>query len=75
VTDVRNQLRVEPLTSSGTPVGDDVLARRVARQVAAALPGAKTGEDWWLTGWRVEGPDKHLELRDRGRGRPRVPGG
>jgi osmotically-inducible protein OsmY len=57
VTDVRNQLRVEPLTSSGTPVGDDVLARRVARQVAAALPGAKTGEDWWLTGWRVEGPD------------------
>jgi osmotically-inducible protein OsmY len=58
VIEVRNELTVRPAAASvGTNVRDDELARRVARQVASAVPGAKTGEDWWLEGWRVEGPD------------------
>ena len=55
---MRNELTLRPVAASvGTNVPDDELARRVARQVASAVPGAKTGEDWWLEGWRVEGPD------------------
>lgn len=36
------------------------LERRRSRAQSArrpAIPGAKAGEDWWLTGWRVEGED------------------
>ena len=59
ITDVRDQLKVNPsvATPPATAVDDRVLAQRVAQQIAGAIPGAKTGEDWWLTGWRVEGPD------------------
>jgi hyperosmotically inducible protein len=59
VTDVRNELRVDPSVAlAASSADDDELARRVALQIAAALPDAKTGEDWWFDGWRVEGPDK-----------------
>ena len=47
----------------------DELARRVAERIAGTLSGAKIGEDWWLTGWRVEGPDNrwHFTVEtDRG---------
>lgn len=59
ITDVRDQLKVNPsvATPPTTTVDDRVLAQRVAQQIARAIPGAKTGEDWWMTGWRVEGPD------------------
>jgi osmotically-inducible protein OsmY len=58
VVDVRDQLRVDPAAARATsPVPDAQLAQRVAQRIAAAVPGAKAGEDWWLTGWRVEGPD------------------
>jgi osmotically-inducible protein OsmY len=58
VRDVQNDLQVRPLSASvGSGVNDAELAERVARRVASEIPGAKSGEDWWLEGWRVEGPD------------------
>jgi hypothetical protein len=58
VVQVRDQLRVNPSVASppATTVDDSVLTQRVAQQIARQLQGAKAGEDWWLTGWRVEGP-------------------
>lgn len=56
ITGVRDQLRVEPASATArSNIDDGELSRRVAQQIASAIPGAKAGEDWWLTGWRVEG--------------------
>lgn len=57
VTEVANNLKVVPTAGQGQAVGDAELASRVARQIASAIPGAKSGQDWWLDGWRVEGAD------------------
>ena len=58
ITEVRDQLRVQPASATaGSNVDDRELSRRVAQQIAATIPGVKAGEDWWLTGWRVEGED------------------
>ncbi len=57
ITEVQNNLRVDPATGAGTPVADAELVRRVARNIASAIDGAKAGEDWWFQGWRVEGPN------------------
>lgn len=55
VTGVANSLEVVPTAGQGQAVGDAELASRVARQIASAIPGAKSGQDWWLDGWRGEG--------------------
>jgi hypothetical protein len=57
---VRDQLRVDPtsaMPAAGPTVPDRELAKSVAQQIASTIAGSKAGEDWWLTGWRVEGPD------------------
>jgi osmotically-inducible protein OsmY len=63
VTELRDQLRVDPSVSAQrdarAPVGDSELAKRVAQKIAGAITGAKAGEEWWFSGWRVEGPDRH----------------
>ncbi len=60
VTDLRDQLRVDPSVSAQrggrAPVGDSELSKEVARNIAEAITGAKAGEEWWFSGWRVEGP-------------------
>lgn len=74
VTRVQNGLLVqgpEPeLTGDEAEQPDDArLAESVARAIAARLPTARAGEDWWLTGWRVEGADNDWNLiveADRG---------
>jgi len=65
VFEVRDQLRVNPAVGAvrgGSPVADKDLAKLVAEKIAAAIPGAKAGEDWWFTGWRVEGQDRLWNL-------------
>lgn len=58
VTDVRNELQVTPRAArAASQVPDEQLARQVAQRIASAIPGAKAGQDWWLQGWRVEGPN------------------
>lgn len=58
VREIENNLRVNPsVADADTRVSDAELAQRVARRIASQIRGAKTGEDWWLEGWRVEGPD------------------
>ena len=63
VTELRDQLRVDPSVSAQrdgrAPVGDSELSKRVAQKIAGAITGAKAGEEWWFSGWRVEGPDRH----------------
>ena len=63
VTELRDQLRVDPSVSAQrdgrAPVGDSDLSKRVAQKIASAITGAKAGEEWWFSGWRVEGPDRH----------------
>lgn len=65
VTEVRDQLRVDPSVSAQrdgrAPVGDAALSKAVAQQIAGAIPGAKAGEEWWFSGWRVEGPDRRWD--------------
>jgi osmotically-inducible protein OsmY len=64
VSEVRDRLRIDPAAGqprAGAPVPDAELARRVAQQVAAAL-GARAGEDWWFSGWRVEGPYRNWTM-------------
>jgi hypothetical protein len=61
VSTVQDQLRVDPAAGrlrSDSPVGDEQLEQQVAETIAAALGGARAGEDWWFTGWRVEGPHR-----------------
>jgi osmotically-inducible protein OsmY len=61
VMEVREQLRVDPAVGArggDSPVPDAELSKRVAQKVAGTIAGSKAGEDWWLTGWRVEGPDR-----------------
>lgn len=66
VEEVRDQLRVDPraaATASSAPsVPDAELAKRVAQQIASTITGAKAGEDWWFSGWRVEGPDNRWNM-------------
>jgi osmotically-inducible protein OsmY len=65
VFEVRDQLRVNPAVGAargGSPVADKDLAKMVAQKIAGAIPGAKAGEDWWFTGWRVEGQDRLWNL-------------
>lgn len=61
VTELRDQLRVDPAVSAEragrSPVKDSELARQVAQKIAGAITGAKAGDEWWSSGWRVEGPD------------------
>jgi osmotically-inducible protein OsmY len=59
VIDVRDELRVEGTraTIGDAEAADAQLARRVAERIASAIAGTKAGEDWWSSGWRVEGPD------------------
>lgn len=61
VMEVRDQLRVNPAVGAlrgGSTVPDAELSKRVAQKIAATLTGAKAAEDWWFTGWRVEGQDR-----------------
>lgn len=55
VTNVRDELQIARPRIDVPQVGDAELNRRVAQQIARAIPGAKAGEDWWFSGWRVEG--------------------
>jgi hypothetical protein len=58
VVDATDRLQVSASAAAsrtGTAIPDRELAQRVARQIAGKIPGAKAGEDWWFTGWRVEG--------------------
>lgn len=57
VDDVRDELQVSPQRQAAAQVDPSTLNRRVAQQIASQIQGAKAGEDWWFTGWRVEGPD------------------
>jgi len=65
VTELRDQLRVDPSVSAQRdgrpPVADAVLSKQVAQKIAEAVPGAKAGEEWWFSGWRVEGPDRRWD--------------
>ena len=65
VTEVRDQLRVDPSVSAQrggrAPVDDAALAKSVAQEIVGAIPGAKAGEEWWFSGWRVEGPDRRWD--------------
>jgi osmotically-inducible protein OsmY len=58
ITEVHDRIQVRPASAiGGAPAATDAqLAQRVAQQLAGTLSGAKAGEDWWGTGWRVEGP-------------------
>lgn len=65
VTEVRDQLRIDPSVGAqrgSSPVADSELSKRVAQNIASVVPGAKAGEDWWLTGWRVEGQDRRWNM-------------
>jgi osmotically-inducible protein OsmY len=65
VQDVRDQIRVDPSSGKergGTAIPDEQLNKQVAEKIAAAIDGAKAGEDWWFTGWRVEGPRNDWSL-------------
>jgi osmotically-inducible protein OsmY len=65
VTDVQDRLRIDAAAdqAQSTPaIGEAELSKRVAQKIAAAIPGAKAGEDWWFTGWRVEGPANDWNL-------------
>ena len=65
VLEVRDQLRVNPAVGElrgGSPVPDAELSKRVAKKIAGTLTGAKAAEDWWFTGWRVEGPDRNWTM-------------
>jgi hypothetical protein len=57
VTVVRNELNVDRgLQNKGeTNVSNSDLERQVAQAIAAKIAGAKSGQDWWFDGWRVEG--------------------
>lgn len=58
VFEVNDELRIQEKPATTTPAVDDrELSRRTAEQIATRIPGAKAGEDWWFTGWRVEGLD------------------
>ena len=61
VDEVKDQLRVDTSRAqragTGAAVNDTELAKRVAQQVAREITGANAGEDWWGTGWRVEGAE------------------
>lgn len=63
VTELRDQLRVDPSVSAQrdgrAPVADAELSKQVAQKIAGAITGARAGEEWWFSGWRVEGPDRH----------------
>lgn len=61
ISSVRDQIKVD--TSMEKAIGElarnvneKELAQHVARRIADKIEGAQAGEDWWLTGWRVEGP-------------------
>ncbi len=57
VSGVRDQLTVDPsVRRPETTLGGLELAKQVATSIASKIDGAKAGEDWWLAGWRVEGP-------------------
>jgi osmotically-inducible protein OsmY len=66
VRDVRDQMRVDPASgqqANAATTPDRELSKRVAEKIASAIGGgAKAGEDWWFTGWRVEGPDNDWNL-------------
>jgi hypothetical protein len=57
VRSVSDQLSVDKalLDRKIERVSDRDLAQQVARAVAGNIEGARAGEDWWFTGWRVEG--------------------
>jgi osmotically-inducible protein OsmY len=65
VTELRDQLRVDPSVSAQgggrAPVGNAELSKQVAQKIAGALTGAKAGEEWWFSGWRIEGPDRRWD--------------
>jgi osmotically-inducible protein OsmY len=62
VSDVRDQLRIAAAPKSVASVPDAQLNERVAKQIAAAIPNTKAGEDWWFSGWRVEARDNEWNL-------------
>jgi osmotically-inducible protein OsmY len=64
VFEVRDRLRVNPAVGAarGSAVADMDLAKMVAQKIAGTIPDAKAGEDWWFTGWRVEGKDRMWNL-------------
>lgn len=66
VVDVRDQLKIDASAARAaqpaTSVNDPELSKRVAQKVGGAISGARAGEDWWFTGWRVEGPDNRWNL-------------
>ena len=56
VTAVRDELAVDASMRKAEALGGPELAKQVATRIASRMDGAKAGEDWWLAGWRVEGP-------------------
>lgn len=56
VTAVRDELAVDASMRKAEALGGPELAKQVATRIASRIDGAKAGEDWWLAGWRVEGP-------------------
>lgn len=57
VTRVRDELTVDPsVRRSERLLEGSALAKQVATRIASNIEGAQAGEDWWFTGWRVEGP-------------------
>lgn len=66
VAEVENTLLVQAPTRDGVKPQrtqeeiartDAELAEKVARTIAKQIPGTRAGEDWWFSGWRVEGRD------------------
>jgi osmotically-inducible protein OsmY len=58
VESVRDRLTVDSsLANRREPnISEKDLAKQVAQKIANTIDGAKSGEDWWFEGWRVEGP-------------------
>jgi hypothetical protein len=72
VTTVTDELRVDASTIKAERLLEgSALAKQVATRIAANIEGAQAGEDWWFTGWRVEGPfntwNMTVEADDPGR--------
>jgi hypothetical protein len=64
VQDVNDRLTVKPSSAAAPPQAppDDQLSKQVAQKIANAIPGSKAGEDWWFSGWRVEGPSNTWDI-------------
>lgn len=60
IMSVRDEIGIDAsmtraISKTERKVGEKELEKQVAEKIAAAVQGAKAGEDWWFEGWRVEG--------------------